>query len=139
MSETLKLNSRSAMIAALKFIQDQWEELHYLEIEITRKAGQRTLRQNKALHLFLTQLAETLNDAGFDMKRTLKPAAEIPWTPVSAKEHLWRPVQEALTNKASTTELSTVDPTLIHETLCRHLGQRLGIDCPPWPTKKQED
>jgi hypothetical protein len=118
-------------------IEGEWNKHHYLEVTITRKAKQRTLTQNAALHLFLTQLAETLNEAGFDMKKTLKPDVDIPWTPISAKEFLWRPIQEALTGKKSTTEITTVEPTAIHETLCRHLGQKFGIQCPEWPKREQ--
>jgi hypothetical protein len=39
----------------------------------------RTLKQNAALHLMFTQLAQELNEAGFDMKKTLKPEIEIMW------------------------------------------------------------
>jgi len=133
-----KINSLSALSKAITEIDAEWHEHHYLEVTVRRKAGQRTLTQNKALHLFLTQLSKVLNDAGYDMRRTLKHDAEIPWTPENAKEFLWRPIQKALTTKTSTTEITTVEPTLIHETLCRHLGSKLGIDCPPWPKKKEK-
>jgi len=134
--EPIKINSLTSLAHAITLIDQEWREHHYLEMTIKRKAGQRTLTQNKALHLFLTQLAATLNEAGFDMRRTLKHDAEIPWSPENAKEFLWRPIQKALTLKTSTTEITTVEPTLIHETLCRHLGQKLGIECPEWPTRK---
>jgi hypothetical protein len=132
-----KINSLAELSRAITEIDAEWHTAHYIEVTIKRKAKQRTLTQNAALHLFLTRLAEVLNDAGFDMRRTLKHDAEIPWNPVSAKEFLWKPIQKALTQKDSTTEITTVEPTMIHETLCRHLGQKLGIVCPEWP-KRQE-
>jgi hypothetical protein len=130
-----KINSLAELSRAITEIDAEWHEAHYLEVTITRKAKQRTLTQNKALHLFLTRLSEVLNDAGFDMRRTLKHDAEIPWNPATAKEFLWKPIQKALTQKTSTTEITTVEPTIIHETLCRHLGQKLGIVCPEWPKR----
>lgn len=138
MSEKLIINSLQSLAHALTMIDEAWHENKYLEIEITRKAKQRTLTQNKALHLFLTMLAEKLNDAGYDMRRTLKHDAEIPWNTASAKEFLWRPIQKALTQKTSTTEITTVEPTQIHEVLCRHLGSKLGVVCPPWPKKGEK-
>jgi hypothetical protein len=132
-----KINSLAELSRAITEIDAEWHQGHYLEVTIKRKAKQRTITQNAALHLFLTRLAEVLNDAGFDMRRTLKHDAEIPWNPSSAKEFLWKPIQRALTQKTSTTEITTVEPTVIHETLCRHLGQKLGVVCPEWPSKKR--
>lgn len=133
-----KINSLAELSRAITEIDAEWHDAHYLEVTIKRKAKQRTLTQNSALHLFCTRLAEVLNEAGFDMRRTLKHDAEIPWDQATAKEFLWRPIQKALTQKTSTTEITTVEPTVIHETLCRHLGQKLGIVCPEWPKKERE-
>lgn len=105
-------------------------------VEVSWKVkGRRTLSQNAALHVWCQLLADTLNDGGFDMMAVLRHDAEIPWTGTAVKEYLWRPIQKALTDKTSTTEISTVDPTQIHETLCRHLGAKLGVECPAWPTR----
>ena len=93
---------------------------------------QRTGRQNRCLHLFCEQLAVALNDAGWDMKKTLKPGVDIPWTKTSVKEFLWRPIQEAMTGKRSTTEMNTVDPSEIYEVLSRHMGEKLGVHV-AWP------
>jgi len=56
----------------------------------------------------------------------LKPEVDIPWTPESVKNHLWRPVQDAMFDKNSTTELTTKDLTQVYEVLTRHLGQQFG-------------
>ena len=135
--KTWIINNQRTLAECLYTIEQDWNKHHYLEVSIKRQAKQRTLTQNAALHLFLTRLAETLNEAGFDMRRVLKHDAEIPWSPATAKDFLWRPIQEALTQKHSTTEITTVEPTVIHETLCRHLGSKLGITCPAWPSKEQ--
>lgn len=132
----LTINSARALAEAHRALDAMWAKHRYFRMELKRVAGTRTLSQNAALHLFCTWLAEELNAAGYDMRKTLKPGVEIPWTPASVKEHLWRPIQEALTGKQSTTEITTVEPTVIHETLARHLGEKLGIACPPWPCRK---
>ena len=90
----------------------------------------RTESQNKALHVYFTQLAETLNDAGLDMRKTLKPEINIPWTGTSIKEFLWRPVMTAQLGKESTKELSTKDIDTIFDTINRHLSEKFGVTVP---------
>lgn len=87
----------------------------------------RTMAQNRALHLMFTQLADQLNEAGFDMKRTLKEEIDIPWTAENVKEYIWRPVMVALLDKSSTTQLTSREVDRVFEVLSRHLGTKLGI------------
>ena len=91
---------------------------------------QRTLLQNRALHKFFDLLAEALNDAGLDVQKTLRHDIEIPWNGTLVKELIWRPVQEAMTNKESTTELETPDPSHIYEVISRYLGAKFGLYVP---------
>jgi hypothetical protein len=86
------------------------------------------------LHLYLDRLAEALNDAGYDMKKTLKEDVDIPWNRDMAKDFLWRPIQKAMTGKESTTEMNTVDPSDIYEVLNRHIAEKFGVSV-PWPTE----
>jgi len=72
-------------------------------IEIMNK--RRTSQQNAALHLFFTQLAETLNDKGFYMNKVLKGSTDVIWTPLLVKEIMWKPLQKAMFGKKSTTAL----------------------------------
>lgn len=87
----------------------------------------RTTQQNRALHKYLTELAAALNSAGLDMKATLKPATEIPWTLEMAKEFLWRPIQKVMTDIESTADLDTRDVSAIYEVLSRHIAQKFGV------------
>jgi len=93
---------------------------------------QRTVLQNRSLHKYLTMLSAALNDAGYDMRKTLKPAVNIPWNEVMAKEHIWRRVQIAMTGKRSTTELNTVEMSEIYEVLNRHIAEKFGVHV-EWP------
>lgn len=138
MSSTLIINSEIKLAEAHRKLDQEWWANKYLEIDFRRKAKQRTLTQNGAMHLFFEWLADTLNDAGLDMRKTLREGVEVPWTPASVKEHLWRPIQLAMTEKKSTADITTVEPTEIHAVLSRHLGERLGVQCPEWPRRSQE-
>ena len=71
---------------------------------------ERTPRQNRALHLYFQFLADTLNDAGQDMRVFLKEGIDIPWTKDTIKTFLWKPLQRIQLQKESTTDLSTTDP-----------------------------
>lgn len=88
----------------------------------------RTEQQNKALHLFFTQLAQELNDHGLDMRKTLKPGVDIPWDSKTIKEYLWRPIQIAQLKKESTKELTTTEIDKVFNTLTRHLGEKFGLE-----------
>lgn len=90
----------------------------------------RTLRQNKALHVLFSLLAQNLNDAGLDMRKTLKPGVEIPWTGKSVKEHLWKPIQKAQLNKQSTTELTTIEIDQVFDTINKHMGEKFSLHTP---------
>lgn len=88
---------------------------------------QRTSHQNAALHLFFKQLAELLNESGLDMRKTLKPDIDIPWTERNIKEFIWRPVQMAVLDKESTKELTTKDIDVVFDTIARHLASKHGL------------
>lgn len=95
----------------------------------------RTDPQNKSLHKFCELLATALNDAGYDMKATLREDIDIPWSKDSVKEFLWKPVQLAVTGKESTTELDSGEPSKVYDILMRHMGEKKGINV-EWPSEE---
>jgi hypothetical protein len=95
-----------------------------------KEAKQRTLQQNRALHLLFGMIAQTLNENGLDMRRTLKDTIDIPWNAETVKEYMWRPIQKAQLNKESTTELTTKDIDAVFDTLTRYLGEKHGVYTP---------
>jgi len=97
----------------------------------------RTLTQNAALHVYFQLLADELNGAGFDMKKTLKHDVDIPWSSETIKDYIWRPIQKAQVQKDSTTELTTDEVNKIYLTLNRHLGERFGLHV-PFPSDEPE-
>lgn len=104
------------------FILDETVEKPVNEEEKTR-----TIKQNKALHLLFTQLADELNNAGLDMRKTLKETIDIPWSGSTIKEYLWRPIMKSQLGIESTTELSTKDIDQVFDTINRHLGEKFGL------------
>lgn len=88
---------------------------------------QRTKQQNKAIHVLFNLYAGKLNEAGLDMRKTLKETVDIPWTGPAVKEWIWKPVQKALLNKDSTTELTTVEIDEVFDTINRYMAEKHGL------------
>lgn len=103
----------------------------------TLLVSKRTLTQNNAIHKYFELLANDLNDAGLSMQKVLKPSVDIDWTPEMVKTYLWKPIQEAMYQKKSTTELTTKEVGQVYETLNRHLGTKIEIHT-PFPTNEPE-
>jgi hypothetical protein len=97
----------------------------------------RTELQNRSIHLYMTWLSEALNNAGYDMTKTLAKLSSkvgIPWTPSAIKERLWRPVQEAAYDVNSTTKLDRGNVGAVYESLNAVTAGKLGVSV-PFPDK----
>ena len=120
----------------LKFTRALYEKERYIMWK-WHTGKQRTEIQNNALHLYCQNLAVSLNDGGYDFMLVMNTDAEIPWSKVSAKEFLWRPIQKAITGKASTTRPTRAEYPQIYDALNSHLAIKYGIS-EPWPVKDRE-
>ena len=100
-------------------------------IEKPEHSENRTTQQNRALHKWFTMVAEELNGAGLDIRKTLKEDFEIPWSSTLVKEILWRETQKIALGKDSTTELEKKEIDVIYEILNRFLAKHeIHV---PWP------
>ncbi len=130
------INGEQALEAYLEHLRSQWQKHRYLRISV-KTGKQRTSTQNAALHLYCTQLAEALNDAGLDMVTVLSPGTEIPWTEHSIKSEMWKKVQKAMTGHESTTKPKTTEYGPIYDTISRYISQTFGVFV-PWPSKDRD-
>jgi hypothetical protein len=100
----------------------------------------RTNPQNASIRVFDKLLADELNAKGYTVKLVLdkmKTGAEVPWTPSSTHELLWKVMQKALTGKESSTELDTVQPSDIHQTLMHWINENLPeVDYIDFPNRR---
>ena len=90
---------------------------------------QRTLKQNAALHQYFTMLAKDLNDAGLDIRRTLKEDFEIPWESSSVKALIWKPILKVMFNEKSTADMTTDEVDKVYQVISRHMAGK-GITTP---------
>lgn len=133
-TEEWVVNSDYSKQIFLDHMSRMYEEHKHLRISI-KTGKQRTNLQNAALHKYLTMLAKELNDAGLDMKKTLRPEIDIPWTCELAKTYLWKPIQKAVIDKESTTKADRSEYTKVYEVLNRHTAEKFGISC-VWPSRE---
>lgn len=129
------INSYQSLEAYKVFLDAQFEKHHYLRIAV-KSGKQRTLTQNASLHLFCQQLADALNDAGFDFRTFVKEGYPVPFNESLVKEYLWRPIQKAITGHNSTTKPEKHEYGTIYESLNVKLAEH-GIFV-AWPCKENQ-
>jgi hypothetical protein len=110
------------------------------EIKVT--AGARTPAQNRAIHKWLTLVAEELDRRGFTIQNVVAKIrrAEIRPTMENLKEVMWRPYQIAALKKESTTQLTKQEVDKVYEGLNKFLAVEFnGLHIPfPCDTEKQK-
>lgn len=79
----------------------------------------RSSQQNKALHKLFNQMSDALNEKGntFVFKGLKGNDIESRYTPHIVKEFIWKPLQNALVDKDSTTKITTYEINLIFDIL----------------------
>ena len=132
MSEQV-INSEQSLEAHIANLRVQYDKYKYIRYSL-KTGKQRTLTQNRALHKFCSMLAEQLNDAGYDFRTFVKEGYPVPFNESLVKEHLWRPIQKAVTGKESTTKPETHEYSKIYDVLNQKLAEH-GVFV-PWPSKE---
>ena len=94
---------------------------------MNKEEKQRTLRQNSALHLYFTLVADALNEAGLDIQEVTKNQMDIPWSEIMVKELIWKRAQKIHCEFESTTKLTTKDIDIIFDIVNRFLGEKMKI------------
>lgn len=96
---------------------------------------QRTDSQNRALHLLFTHIAEALDREGHTVQDVTKAIrrAEIRVTPEIVKEVIWKPLQQVMYGKKSTTELEKHEVDRVYEVLNKWLGVNFNGMCVEFP------
>jgi hypothetical protein len=97
----------------------------------------RTIPQNSAIHKYYDMLADSLNNAGYDVRAAMRHDAEIPWTRNLVKELIWRKVQLAMFDIESTTKLDTTQVSEIYEVINRHTAQTFAVSV-AFPSKDKQ-
>lgn len=85
-----------------------------------------TSQQMKAIHAYCDHIARVLAASGHDMQQVVTLPIEP--TGVLVKEIIWRPVQTAMFNKKSVTQLKMHDVDDVYRVIAKHLAETKDID-----------
>lgn len=109
-----------------KSIFEKWKEKHEGAFILSLKRPSRTDRQNNALHLFCEWIARALNQKSLYFKHPFKDF-NLKWNKTMVKEIIWKPIQETMFNKKSTTKLSTKEVSQIAEEIMNNFSAEYAI------------
>lgn len=130
------INSSASLEAYKTRLDLMFEEHKYLRVSNIRTGKNRSLSQNSALHLFCSNLASAMNDAGFEFRSFMNDGYAVPFSKQLVLDHMWRPVQKAVTGHESTRKPEMAEYFLIYDVLNSKLADH-GIHV-PWPLKDIE-
>jgi len=102
-------------------------------IEIKEVKQTRSSLQNRALYLYFTFIAETLNNYGlyFQTVDLFQMPVECEWNKDLVKEFIWKPIQKTLFDIESTTKLKTNELDVIINVLTNHFAKlELSVNFP---------
>jgi len=92
----------------------------------------RTLSQNNALWLWLSQIAKRFNDDSVTTDMVIRP--QVKWNKEKIKAMCFDPIMSLVTSKSSSTKLSKEEFSDTVETLVEAMGRK-GQELPPFPDK----
>lgn len=120
------------LIQAKKAVESMGLKVH----DIKPVKSLRTINQNKALHLYLTQWARALNENGITFPMIVGKSADIPITMELLKEAVWKPAQRALFGTMSTTKLDRdKEINMIVDVITKSFGELFQLYI-PWPSEE---
>ena len=106
--------------------QVKWLRENNKFCELTEIKRTRSISQNSALHLYFEHLSKELNQLGITFKwMGIKGnEMEIIYTSELVKAHIWKPIQQTLFKKESTTKLTTQEMNEIITILNKFFSER---------------
>lgn len=95
-------------------------------IEYKKRRRTRSIRQNSSLHLYFTMISEQLNELGlqFQYEGLKGMTLEMRYTPELVKNFIWRPIQVAMFEIESTTDINTLQINEIIDVITSFFGER---------------
>ena len=98
-----------------------------------------TDKQRGSLHVGCAQLAKILNDQGIErlvvIEALEKHGIELEWDMYGIKQ-IYKVILKALSDKDSTEDQDTVEPSKVWNAMGKFFAIRLGVIIPPWPSNR---
>ena len=90
----------------------------------------RSNKQNNTLALLCRRMAKALTEAGIEIPHPFKPGLEIPYTEVSIRELIYKPIIKAMFDAESSTQLDTAQFSESMEVLIDAVNRNTGVYVP---------
>ena len=120
----MRFNIKEIQEACAKCDVDESTILHIF----SNLPNKRSNKVNASLHKLFTHMSNSLNELGHTFTyQGLNKLIELKYTPEIVKNFIWKPLQNALFEKSSTTQLTNADIKLIFEVLEKWFAER-GIE-----------
>lgn len=136
MNNDFLLESREQLDHLLTILRDAVESgTHRISVRPIKK--QRTIPQNKSLHLYASKMAKGMNQAGITQRELtgkFKEGFELPVTESMIKD-VFREVGKAMYQKESTADLSSKEICEVYKVVDQRFGEVTGVRH-EWPSKE---
>jgi hypothetical protein len=137
----MKIQLRKERESLLPYSDEDYELLQKLSdavyvVEI-KNLDMRTVQQNKAIHLWCSQIAEVLNKNNLYMTGIF--SNDIMWSMSLVKEQIIKNMIKLLFKIDSTTKLKRKEIDALVDHIVYIFGEKKGIKIPDFPNKKLWD
>lgn len=144
MSESIPVNSDKSLETAIELVKQSYDQFGYIELDIKVKGKKRSDPQRKALEVYCREMAQKLNDGGFDYQNWVEYAQskglEIPFSQELFKD-IFREYAAALypeivgkNGKASTARLKRDMMTKAYDLVNLRMSTIFGVGM-NWPSE----
>ncbi len=126
--QTWTVSDKNTQDFFIAYIKDQVEQ-GVVRVYTIQKAD-RTFKQNNALHLLFTRLADGLNDAGFGIPHPMNSEMEMPYSQESVKTLLWTPIIQSIYGTTRSSHLDTEQLSHAAEVMIDAVNLSTGVYIP---------
>jgi len=125
LSERWTVNSKFQAEQFCKYVMENAEAGKTYEIYQPNLTGQ----QLKAVHAYCDHVARDMNAGGHDMQHVLNGAKlSIPPTGKMLYHVMWKPIQNAMLQKADLVKVGKYEVDQIYQVMSRHVAENFDID-----------
>lgn len=90
--------------------------------------GNRTSKQNSAIHAYCREVARELAAGGHDFRNVLKQGIEIEPSMELVKKYMWVGIQQAMFGKDRTSDLDPSEVDQVYEVMAKALVEKYNVN-----------
>ena len=123
MSESWQVNNDFQRESLIQFINENKDK----SITFNLVKGNRTSKQNSAIHAYCREVARQLAAGGHDFRDVLKQGIEIEPSMELVKKYMWVGIQKILFDKDETSRLEPEEVDQVYQVMAKALAEKYSI------------